>query len=467
MSKSRNILSVEDSPSVARTYQGQLLALGHKVVIAGTGREARDAYNDADCVLLDLGLPDENGMDILLDWKATNKEKPVIVITGNGSMSLAIKAMHAGAEDFLVKPFPGERLRTTLENTLEKYFLTKTVNTYKKITDRDAFHGITGASLEMQAVYRTLESAARSRATVLITGESGTGKELAARAVHEISDRAGKPYIALNCGAIPKDLIESEIFGHVKGAFTGATNDRDGAASLANGGTLFLDEIGELDIGLQSKLLRFLQLGTFQKVGGSKTIKADIRFIAATNRNPIEAVEMGLLREDLYYRLNVLPIELPPLKARGGDVVLIANSFLSRFAAEEEREFTSFSPEALDLLKTHNWPGNVRELENVIRQIIVLNEGPIVEDYMVNTAVFGTLGKFSHQPAATSSEVVQTSRPQAEPTAPKPLWMAELDYIDAAIEYCDGNVQQAARLLEINPSTIYRKKTRAEARVSR
>lgn len=315
----------------------------------------------------------------------------------------------------------------------------------------NSFYGFIGSSTAMQVVYRMIEQASTSKATVFITGESGTGKEVCAQAIHRASQRADKPFVALNCAAIPKDLIESEVFGHVKGAFTGATSDRDGAARQANGGTLFLDEIGEMDLRLQGKLLRFLQTGEFQRVGSSRSEKVDVRIVAATNRDPLFEVDAGRFREDLYYRLHVIPITMPALRERGEDIIEIALSFLLAFSAEEGRHFTGFSPEAGRMLLNYDWPGNVRQLQNVIRNIVVLNEGERVLPEMVPPPVGGRWARPNgfrkpNQPAPGS---VSGIRPLAE---------VEREAIETAIALCEGNIPRAAVLLGVSPSTIYRKR---------
>ena len=283
--------------------------------------------------------------------------------------------------------------------------------------------------------------------------------------MHDYSPRAGAPFVALNCGAIPQNLLESELFGHVKGAFTGASSDRDGAAARANGGTLFLDEITEMDISLQPKLLRFLQLGVFQKVGGDKTIETDIRIVAATNRDPLECVREGLLREDLYYRLNVLPVELPSLRQRSGDIEKIAQAFLTQYAAEEGKTFTGFASAAMDAFSQHPWPGNVRELQNVIRQIVVLNDGPVVEFSMAAPLLSRMVSGLKEAAPDTESRVAGSAGAASSVGfTPKPLWRIELDAIDDAVAYCNGNIQKASQLLDISPSTIYRKRERARLR---
>ena len=305
----------------------------------------------------------------------------------------------------------------------------------------------------MQGVFKSIEAAAPSKASVFITGETGTGKELIARAVHDLSPRRRAKFVAINCGAIPRELIESELFGHVKGAFTGATTDRAGAAELAEGGTLFLDELGEMPIELQPKLLRFLQLGEYQRVGDSKVRKSNIRIVAATNRDPLQAVRDGNLREDLYYRLHVIPVALPALRERGADILLLAESFLARYAQEEGKSFSGFARDAEEWLISHRWPGNVRELENLVRQIAVLKTGGEIERADLPDAR-DTLQKPPVQPEAAT---VQSDI--AEPDyGLEPLWMTEKKAIERAIALCRGNIVAAAKQLQINPSTIYRKK---------
>ena len=295
------VLLVEDTLSLARTYEKYLRDQPYDLVHVETGGAALQALerNAPDAVLLDLMLPDLNGLEILRHIAEQGGRTAVVVIAARRSIATAVEAMRLGAFDFLVKPFSAERLGVTLRNALERQRLTRIVETYKNDFNREEYCGFIGSSLPMQALYRIVDSAAGSKATVFITGESGTGKEICAEAIHCQSPRIEKPFIVLNCGAIPKDLLESEIFGHVKGAFTGAVSEREGAASRANGGTLFLDEVCELAPNLQTKLLRFVQTGTFQKVGGSKTEDVDIRFVCATDSDPVREVARGRFREDL------------------------------------------------------------------------------------------------------------------------------------------------------------------------
>lgn len=327
--------------------------------------------------------------------------------------------------------------------------LDQTNSTSSEVLSRPEFGGFIGTSSVMQTVYDHIERAARSQAPVFITGESGTGKDICAEAIHKYGPRTGKPFVALNCAAIPKDLIESQLFGHVKGAFTGAIHDHDGAALMANGGTLFLDEIGEMDFNIQSKLLRFLQNFTFMRVGSTRVESTDVRVICATNRNPLVDVQTGRFREDLYYRLHVLPLSMPPLRERGDDIVDLAYTFLKKYSLQENKKFVSFTPEAEMFLKHYPWPGNIRELQNIIRQSVVMNDGRIMTAVMLPDYV-----RVINQANGVSAlqQGVQT------PDKIRPLWVVERNAIETAIDACHGNIPKAAAMLEISPSTIYRKK---------
>ncbi|MEP4257746.1 MAG: sigma-54 dependent transcriptional regulator, partial [Rhizobiaceae bacterium] len=383
-------------------------------------------------------------------------------------------------------PFDKARLEVTLKNILKKQKLEETVQQYEKVYKRDQFHRMIGASLPMQNVYRIAESAGKSNASVFITGESGTGKELCSEALHAESPRASAPFITLNCAAIPRDLIESEIFGHVKGAFTGASAARDGAALRASGGTLFLDEIGEMPLDLQSKLLRLIQSGTFTPVGGSKELKVDIRFICATNRDPLFEVQEGRFREDLYYRLHVIPVHMPPLRERGSDIMLIAQSLLKQYAEDEKKDFRGFSKDVEKVFMQYDWPGNVRELSNVVRNVVVLNEGSVIDMSMLPNLIRSRTSKSSrawalgNNPPAFGDvapvprtegglgDVAAAIQSDSGNQEILPFWVEEKRIIESAIEKCDGNVPRAAVFLEIGVSTIYRKKQQwDEVQISR
>ncbi len=455
----QQILLIEDDPSLAEVYELYLNDEPYQVVHVGTGKDALDAMRESppEGIVLDLHLPDMNGLEILQYLQDQATQIPVVVITANGSIKTAVEAMRHGAADFVLKPFTADRLIFTLRHALERQQLERIVDTFKDDLDRNEYCGFVGSSLPMQAVYKTIDKAASSKATVFISGDSGTGKEVCAEAIHRKSQRTASPFIALNCAAIPNDLIESEMFGHVKGAFTGALAARDGAATLANGGTLFLDEICEMDPSLQVKLLRFLQTGTFQKVGSSKTESVDTRFVCATNRNPWEEVQAGRFREDLYYRLHVVPIHLPPLMERDMDVIKIAEHFLHQFSVEEGKGFKSISPEAIDMLSSFGWPGNVRQVQNVIRNIVVLNDGDEVTADMLPVESMTELSlslSASRPEAAVPPMSVVTPM---EEVKIKPMWRVEREKIKEAVQACDGNVPRAAALLELSPSTVYRR----------
>ncbi|MCU0984639.1 MAG: sigma-54 dependent transcriptional regulator [Acetobacteraceae bacterium] len=451
-----SILLVEDTRALAELYRSFLRDAPWSLDHAATAAEARAALDaeGADVVLLDLRLPDADGLDLLREIRNRPAAPPVIVITANGSVATAVAAMQAGAADFLVKPFPQERLLVTLRNALERARLAREVATLKGAAERDAYCGFIGAAPAMQAVYRIIDNAAASRATVFITGESGTGKELAAEAVHRMSPRRDGPFVAINCAAIPRELIESEVFGHVRGAFTGAVADRAGAAAQANGGTLFLDEICEMDLALQGKLLRFIQTGAYQRVGSTRLEQGDVRFVCATNRDPLAEVRVGRFREDLYYRLHVIPIELPPLRERGEDIVMLAERFLSRFSAEEGKRFHALAPDARAALLAHPWPGNVRELENAIRTAVVLNDGEDLTAAMLPARIIAAqprgMPALAAAPPAAPSLIAQGRI--------RPLADIEREAIEAAISLCGGNIAQAAAALGVSPSTLYRKR---------
>ena len=452
-SDKKSVLIIEDDLPLAQIYIDFLRREPYVMRLALTGSEGIELAEEEppDIIVLDMRLPDMTGLDVLQHARDNGWKAAIVVVTAHGTVDVAISAMQAGAVDFLTKPFDDERLIVTLRNCLERHELSRIVETYRDRIDRQSYAGLIGSSLPMQTVYRMIESAASSSASVFITGESGTGKELCAEALHKEGPRADGPFIAINCGAIPRELIESEIFGHVKGAFTGAVNDRDGAARQADGGTLFLDEICEMELDLQVKLLRFIQTGQFRKVGANRTETVDVRFISATNRNPLEEVAAGRMREDLFYRLHVVPINMPPLRERGEDIEVLAATILADAAEAEDKSFTAIADDALGLIGGYDWPGNVRQLENVVRNAVVLGDGPALTAAMLEPAL-----KIDQR---NSGDTAPAPSPAAATTQPeiKPLWMVEREAIDAAIAACDGNVTRAAAFLEISPATLYRR----------
>lgn len=446
--KPRYLLMVEDTASVAALYRSYLSPLGIDINIVGNGRDALQSlqHRTPDLILLDLRLPDMTGMDVLDAVKQSHPDVPIIFMTAHGSIDIAVDAMQHGAQDFLIKPCEADRLRVTVTNAIRKASkLRDEIND----TGSPSYQGFIGSSQPMQAVYRTIDSAASSKASIFITGESGTGKEVCAEAIHAASKRGDKPFIAINCAAIPKDLIESELFGHVKGAFTGAAVDRQGAAELADGGTLFLDELCEMDLDLQTKLLRFIQTGTFQKVGSSRMKKVDVRFVCATNRDPWKEVQEGRFREDLYYRLYVIPLHLPPLRDREEDVIEIAYSLLGFMSHEEGKSFVRFSQDVIERFIQYEWPGNVRQLQNVLRNVVVLNQGKEITLDMLPPPL--------NEPVVVAKPVASITVSSFGPQDIEPLWLSERRTIEQAIEACDGNIPQAAKHLDVSPSTIYRK----------
>ncbi|EGU53542.1 hypothetical protein VINI7043_16848 [Vibrio nigripulchritudo ATCC 27043] len=444
------LLMVEDTASVAALYRSYLSPLGLDITIVGTGKDAVESLEERtpDLILLDLRLPDMTGMDVLSSVKSNYPDVPVIFMTAHGSIDTDVEAMRKGAQDFLIKPCEADRLRVTVNNAIRKAGKLRSPSSEPD----NNYQGFIGSSQTMQAVYRTIDSAAPSKASVFITGESGTGKEVCAEAIHAASKRGENPFIAINCAAIPKDLIESELFGHVKGAFTGASTDRQGAAELADGGTLFLDELCEMDLDLQTKLLRFIQTGTFQKVGSSKMKSVDVRFVCATNRDPWKEVQEGRFREDLYYRLYVIPLHLPPLRDRGEDVVEIAYSLLGYMSHEEGKGFVRFSQQVVDKFIEYEWPGNVRQLQNVLRNAVVLNHGSEITLNMLppplNLPSVSDLKQVNAYDAKSTKLSVEEIRP---------LWLTEKSAIEQAIEACEGNIPKAAGYLDVSPSTLYRK----------
>lgn len=460
----RSVLIVEDSDSQAVAFSAYLERDGIKVDRVASGEEALKYLGRKlpQALLLDLQLPGINGMEVLNYVARQGLPVPVIVVTDDSSTDVAVRAMKGGAFDFLTKPFGADRLRVTLQNAIRQEELSGLVDTFKEF-ERERFHGFIGASKQMQALYRIIENVAGSKASVFIKGESGTGKELCAEAIHRESPRHDGPFVPVNCAAIPRELMESEIFGHVKGAFTGAVRARDGAATQADGGTLFLDEVCEMDMDLQSKLLRFIQTGTFQKVGDSKPTTVDVRFVCATNKDPLVEIAKGRFREDLYYRLHVIPVALPPLRDRDDDCLLIARKFLTDYSAEEGKGFTGFTRDAEAVLASYSWPGNIRELQNLVRHTVVLNKGERVTPQMLPSPLAEMAPEAAARPTGEESGSSESVHNLVEQEAGdngviRPLWEVERDTIERAISLCEENIPKAAALLGISASTIYRKR---------
>lgn len=372
----KRVLLIDDEARV-RTSLKMVLDPLYEILQAGDGDEGLDLFRkeEPDLVLLDVVLPGTDGLAVLQTLRMERKTTPVIMLTGTKSVKTAVDAMKLGAVDYLSKPFDVDELRIVIDRTLNSSELEQEVTHLRaQVVQRYAFHNLIGKSEGMQDIYAKIEQVADSRTTVLITGESGTGKELVAKAIHYNSSRRDRPFVALNCAALPETLIESELFGHEKGSFTDATARRVGQFELAHTGTLFLDEIGDLSAVTQAKLLRVIQEREFTRIGGVQPIKVDVRIVAATNKNLDELVRKGQFREDLYYRINVISLYLPPLRERSEDIPLLAKHFLQKRLEEEKRPTIEFGKEALELLSRYSWPGNVRELENFVEQAFIWSQ---------------------------------------------------------------------------------------------
>jgi len=376
----KTLLVVDDEPGIRESLKW-IFKDSYEIILAKDGREALEAIANRtpDLILLDILLPDINGLEILRTVKKDHRRLPVIMITATKTVKNAVEAMKLGADDYIVKPFDLEELRIIVHKALSTQELAKEVELLRSAVTRNyGFENIIGKSNEMLEIFRVVRQVADSKITVLVTGESGTGKELISRAIHFHSSRSNKPFVTINCAAIPETLIESELFGHERGAFTSAYGKKIGRFEMANTGSLFLDEIGELSLSTQAKILRFLEMKEFTRVGGAKNIKVDVRLIAATNKNLEESIEKGIFRDDLFYRINVVPVHVPPLRSRKEDIPLLFNHFMKHFHEENQRGPERINKEAMDLLVNYDWPGNVRELENLIERVMALTTGETV-----------------------------------------------------------------------------------------
>jgi DNA-binding NtrC family response regulator len=376
------ILIADDERHIAEGLQMLLAEEGYTVETATDGEKAWSTVQSGEfgLVLTDLKMPKLDGLELFARMRDQGVESEVIIITGEGTVNTAVEAMRHGAYDYLTKPLDLERLKALIPKALDKYQV-RTANRQlqQRLESLTRFGDMLGQSEEMREIYTIIEAVAPSTASVLIIGESGTGKELVARALHNKSNRKKGPFVALNCGAFPREILENELFGHEKGAFTGAINEKPGSFEQADGGTLFLDEVAEMEPDIQVKFLRALEQRAFRRLGGKKEISVDIRVVAATNKNIEEALREGKLRDDLYHRLAVIPMNLPPLRERSGDVRLLAQEFLQRFSSEQGRDIDGFSEGALAYIETYRWPGNVRELKNAVERAVILARGKTIE----------------------------------------------------------------------------------------
>jgi two-component system, NtrC family, response regulator AtoC len=450
-----------------RVLEAILRREGYDVVTAANGLDALAAMNrDVHTVITDLKMPGLDGMGLLKKLSADYGDVPVVMITAHGSVENAVEAVKLGAFDYLEKPFEQEQIRQVVAKALSTFALSRRDARTDEPTSRGRFRLI-GESAAIKQIYGVVEKVANTPSTVLITGESGTGKELIARALHENSSRHGGPFIKINCAAIPKTLMESELFGYEKGAFTGAVGAKPGRFELAHGGTLFLDEIGEIPIEMQVKLLRVLQESEFERVGGIKTIKVDVRLVTATNRDLLAEIGAGAFREDLFYRLNVVPIHIPPLRDRREDIPLLVDHFIAKFNERLRKQIEGIDEDAIGRLVAHLWPGNIRELENLMERTVLFCEGPDIH-------VSDLPPEISHLPPAAVPAQAPATLPVVaeEPARATPAALAgsslkeavraqtervERELIQRALDETGGNVTQAARKLKISRKSLQTK----------
>lgn len=433
------ILVVDDEEGIRETISGILEDEGYNVITASNGIEALNIINEynPDLVILDILLPEINGIEVLKEIKSFKPTIPVIMISGHGTAEDVVKSIKIGAEDYLEKPLTLNRILVTVQNALEKRALqleniSLKQNLWKK-------KPLIGESIKIKQLKEQIETVSKTNSRVLILGESGSGKELVAHLIHEKSQRRDKPFIELNCAAIPHELIESELFGHEKGSFTGAFEKKKGKFELANEGTLFLDEIGDMSLATQSKVLRVIETQEFQRVGGSKNIKVDVRIISATNKDLLEEVKKGTFREDLYFRLNVIPLKVPPLREHKEDIPLLVNHFLEYFAQEYGQKIKKITPEALKKLESYNWPGNVRELKNIIERLVIMTKSDTITEKDINIIEITHNDYFSYKTLKEAKDSF------------------ERDFILKKLQENNWNVSKTAELLEVERSNLHRK----------
>ncbi len=435
------ILVADDERSLREMLEIMLTEEGYEVITASTAEKAMDILDNGaiDLVISDIKMPGASGLEVLKKSIDLNPDVPVIMITAFGSADSAVEAMKDGAYDYITKPFKIEEIKLVVAKALERR---RDKEELQRLKDEIAlpyqFDEMVGKSDAMAQVFQMIQKVARSRSTVLITGESGTGKELVARAIHQHSSRKDKPFLSINCGAMPEQLLESELFGHQKGAFTSANSDKKGLLEVADGGSFLLDEIGEAPLTIQVKLLRFLQEREFKRVGGVRDIQVDVRIMAATNRNLPDLIEAGLFREDLYYRLNIIPIDIPPLRNRRDDIPLLVNRFVKKFSEFDGKKI-KISPETMKLLENYSWKGNVRELENVIERAIVLSAGDTIYSENLPDEIIKA------SPSLDDSGWIPTEGIDLEAS----LQAMEKKYLTKALNRAKGKKKEAAKLLNL------------------
>ncbi len=444
MSAPITILAVDDEPNMRRLLEISLRQAGYRALSASHGREALEMIQQQqiDLVVSDLHMPGMSGLQLLETLRKEYEHLPFIMVTAQGEIKTAVEAMKLGASDYILRPFELETLEVAIDKALTLKRITQE-NTFFKETQQPDVTSLVGNSPPMQSLKQMIQQVAPERATVFIVGETGTGKELVAKALHEASTRKSALFVAVNCAAIPADILESELFGHEKGAFTGAVKERVGKFELANGGTLFLDEITEMPIQLQSKLLRVLQENVVEKLGGNRQIALDVRVVAATNRDPMQAVKEGKLREDLYYRLNVIQLQVPPLRERGQDVSLLADYFLVK-------RQTKLSESARVCLQQYRWPGNVRELENILERAAILAGNQAIQPQHLPADI-------SQQIATPGPDKNSDDTGSHDLSIPRATEAIERRLLLQALDACQGNKTKAAKLLEISERSLWNK----------
>jgi two-component system response regulator PilR (NtrC family) len=430
-----NILVVDDEKSMREILEIFLTSEGYKVSVAENGEKAIDAVKKDiyDLVITDMNMPKVGGLELLKNVKQLNPDTIVVIITAFGTTESAVEAMKLGSYDYIQKPFQMDDIRLVVKNALEKQKLQKDVSILKQQLKPPSLENIIGSSQSMQTLFSVISKTAESNASVLIIGESGTGKELAAKAIHSLSPRKDNHFVAINCAAIPEGLLESELFGHMKGAFTGAASNKQGLFELANEGTLFLDEIGEMPMSLQAKLLRVIEGGTFRRVGGLSDLQVDVRIVSATNKNVQDLIEKNLFREDLYFRLNVLSVKIPPLRERRDDIPLLIDHFLKKFAGDRKQ----FSKEAIETLSNYKWKGNVRELENITERVVLLCDSDVIDIENLPEEIKSMPGK------------AKVALPESGMDIEKLMEDTEKAYLLKALEKTNGVKTEAAKLLKI------------------
>lgn len=442
-----NVLIVDDEVSICEVLSAILMEMGYKVETSGGVADAVDkiSKNEYDVIITDLKLPDGDGSDILTKAKEFNPDTEVIVITAYGTVDSAVDMMKRGAYDYITKPFKSEELKITIKNAVERKLLKdENKRLRREIVERYSFHNIIGRSKAMQNVFDLIEKLSRVDTSVLIEGESGTGKELVARAIHYNSSRKDKPFVVVNCASIPDSLVESELFGHIRGAFTGAYSDKKGLFEVADGGTLFLDEVGELPLNTQAKLLRFLQERTFQPVGSVQEKKVDVRLISATNKDLKKEVMEGRFREDLFFRINIVVIHLPPLRERKEDIPLLIKHFIEKYSREINKEIRGVSDEVMEKLMRYSYPGNIRELENLILGAMTLEVSDIITLDTLNLI----------QRSREEAPPIETEEIPPDFNLDEYVEQIKKDYVVMAMKKAKGSQMKAAELLGIKVRSL-------------